>query len=114
MGSHPSAALDMHGELVMETGSDQFRLAANGEEILLQAPSLASLRRAIGNVASRPAMDALEAFLLRANVTLTVQVAGASILSFPGNPNLAARSAGLRAGRLRLWPLARLWLRGRS
>lgn len=104
-------ALLVDGEMTLERGEDRFRVIADGARITLHAPSVEALRRALHDLQSRVAIDAAEAALLRADLTLSVAVDGEMLFDFPGSSNFGARALGLTAGRLRLWPAARAWLR---
>lgn len=104
-------ALLVDGEMTLDCGPDRFRLIANGATITLHAPSVEALRRALNDLQSRSAVDAAEVALRRAKLTLSVAVDGETLFDFPGPANFGARALGLSAGRLRLWPAARAWLR---
>ena len=106
-------ALLVDGEMTLEHGADCFRVVADGTTITLHAPSVGALRRVLDDLQSRAAVEAAEAFLLRAELTLSVAVDGETLFDFPGPTNLGARALGLTAGRLRLWPATRAWLRQR-
>lgn len=105
------SALFVDGEIMLECGTDRFRVVAQGASITLHAPSVEALRRAFDDVQSRAAVDAAEVALRRAELTVSVAVDGETLFDFPGPANLGARALGLTAGRLRLWPAARAWLR---